>query len=187
MVTTPNILADAESRMKKAVEALRREMSTVRTGRANPTLVEHLQVDYQGVSMPLNQLASITAPEARLLVVQPWDRQTLAWIEKAVLRSDLGITPVNDGAVLRLALPILTEERRRQLGRLVKAKTEEGRIAVRNVRRDAVDRVREMEKSKEISQDDSRRATDRLQRLTDTFTGQMDQLLETKEAEVMEG
>ncbi len=187
MVTTPSVLADAESRMKKAVEALRHDMDTVRTGRANPSLIEHLQVDYHGVPMPLNQLASIISPEARLLVVQPWDKQALPMIEKALSRSDLGLTPANDGTVLRLSLPILTEERRKQLARVVRAKTEEGRVSVRNVRRDALERFRAMEKDKEISQDESRRATERLQRLTDSFVEQMDQLLGTKETEVLAG
>ena len=186
MVMTSDVLADADSRMKKTVEALRRELDTIRTGRANPALVEHLQVDYHGVPMALNQLASITSPEARLLVVQPWDRQALLAIEKSLLSSELGLNPTNDGNVLRLALPLLTEERRKQLVRVVRGKTEDGRVAVRNIRRDALERLRSMERNKEVSQDESHRAMDQLQKLTDSFVAQMDQLLTAKETEVLE-
>ena len=186
MTMVSEVLANSESRMQKAVEALRRDLASMRTGRANPSLVEHLQVDYHGVPMPLNQLASITAPEARLLVIQPWDRQALSAIEKSLLKSELGLTPSSDGSILRLAIPHLSEERRRELVRLVRRKTEEARVAVRNVRRDAVEKLRGMERTKEISQDESRRATDSAQKLTDSFIAQMDQLLEAQEAEVLE-
>lgn len=186
MVMPTDVLTDAEARMKKAVEVLERDMDTVRTGRANPALVELVQIDYHGVPMPLNQLASISAPEARLLVVQPWDRQAISAIEKGILRSELGLTPTNDGTVLRLAIPILTEDRRRQLVRLVKSKTEDGRVTVRNIRRDALERLRSMDKNKEVSQDDARRAIEQLQKITDSFVAQMDQRLATKESEVMQ-
>ena len=186
MVMPTDVLTDAEARMKKAVVVLDRDMDTVRTGRANPALVELLQIDYHGVPMALNQLASISAPDARLLVVQPWDRQAIAAIEKGILRSELGLTPTNDGTVLRLAIPILTEDRRKQLVRLVKSKTEDGRVTVRNIRREALERLRTMDKNKEVSQDDARRAIDQLQKLTDSFVVQMDQHLAAKESEVMQ-
>lgn len=186
MATVNDLMADAEARMKKAVEVLRKELASIRTGRANPALVEGLQVDYYGVPTPLNQLATITAPEARLLVIQPWDRSALSAIERALLRSDLGLTPTNDGQVIRLSLPPLTEERRRELVRLVRRRVEEGRVAVRNVRRDILDRIRTMERNKELSQDEARRAQERLQKVTDAHIEQMDRLAEAKEAEIME-
>ncbi|GBD10474.1 Ribosome-recycling factor [bacterium HR23] len=186
-MTTQSILADTESRMKKAVDALRRELATIRTGRAHPALLERITVDYYGTPTPITQLATVTAPEARLLVVQPWDKSTLRLIERAILNSDLGITPTNDGQVLRLPIPPLTEERRRDLVRLVHKKVEEGRIAVRNIRRDALDKIRTMERNKELSEDESRRTQDRLQKLTDTYIGQMDALGQEKEREILTG
>lgn len=186
MATVNDLLGEGESRMKKAVEALKRELGVIRTGRANPALVEHIQVDYYGVPTPLGQMASIAAPEARLLVVQPWDRSALPAIEKAILKSDVGLTPASDGNVIRLAVPLLTEERRRELVRLVRRKVEDGRVAVRNIRRDINDRLRAMEKNKELSQDDSRRGQERLQKLTDAYVAQVDGLGNAKESEVME-
>ena len=186
MATVTEVQTDTEARMKKAVEALRRELNTIRTGRAHPALLENLQIDYYGVPTPLNQIASITVPEARLLSIQPWDKQSLATIERGILKSDLALVPSNDGNVIRIGIPTLTEERRRELVRLVKKKVEDGRVAVRNVRRDALERFRDMEKSKDISQDDNKRAQDQLQKVTNTHISQMDHLLEEKEAEVME-
>lgn len=184
MVTS--LISDAESRMQKAVEALKRDMSGIRTGRASPTLVENLEVDYHGIPTPLNQLATITVPEARLLMIQPWDRQAVTAIERGILKSDLGLNPASDGTVIRLTIPQPTEERRLDLVKVVKRHTEEARVAVRNVRRDVIDKLRAMERNKEISQDDSRRSQDQIQKVTDSFVGQMNALAETKEAEVME-
>ena len=185
MALTP-LFTDAEARMRRVLEALRKELATIRTGRANPALVENLTVDYYGVPTPLSHLASITAPEARLLVIQPWDKEVLSLVEKAILRSDLGLVPSNDGRLLRLPLPPLTEERRRELVRLVRKKVEEGRVALRNIRQEVHSRLRAMERDKQLSQDDHRRAQERLQKLTDAFTAQADQLAAAKEAEVLQ-
>jgi ribosome recycling factor len=185
MVTAP-LLTEAESRMKKAIEALKREMGTIRTGRATPTLVENVGIDYYGVTTPLNQMATITAPEARLLVVQPWDRSALPAIEKGILKANLGLNPSSDGTVVRIPIPQPTEERRREYVKIAKRQAEEFKVEVRNIRRDLIERLRAMEKSKEISQDDNRRNQEQLQRTTDSYIGQIDSLAATKEAEVME-
>ncbi|MBI2873368.1 MAG: ribosome recycling factor [Chloroflexi bacterium] len=179
-------LANGEARMKRSGESLERELGGIRTGRASPSLVEHLSVDYYGTPTPLNQLATITVPEARLLVIQPWDRQTFRAIERAIQQSDLGLNPSNDGTVIRLVLAALTEERRRELVRLVKRKVEEGRVAVRNVRRDVLEKLRDLEKKKEISEDDLRRAQEQLQKVTDAHIAEMEREGSRKEAEVME-
>ena len=186
MTTEQEVLAETDARMAKSVEAFRGELTSIRTGRATPALVENLMVDYYGVPTPLNQLASISVPEARLLLIQPWDKQSLKDVEKGVLRSDLGLVPNSDGSVIRINIPTLTEERRRELVRLVRRKLEEAHVAVRNIRRDGVERFRGMEKSKELSRDDSRLAQEQLQRLTDTHIGQTDAVGEQKETEVME-
>ena len=185
-MVTPSQLSDAESRMRKAVEALNREMNTIRTGRASPALVENLIVDYHGVPTPLNQLATITAPEARMLIIQPWDRRAIQEIEKGILKSSLGLNPASDGSIVRLLIPQPTEERRRDLVKVVKRNAEEARIALRNIRRDIIDKLRAMERNKELSQDENRRLQDQLQKLTDSFVGQVDSMAEAKETEVME-
>ncbi|MBI4339866.1 MAG: ribosome recycling factor [Chloroflexi bacterium] len=185
MVTSP-IVTEAESRMKKAIDALKREMNTIRTGRANPALVENLGIDYYGVTTPLNQLATVTAPEARLILVQPWDRHALPAIEKGILRANLGFNPSSDGAVVRVPVPQPTEERRREYVKLAKRQAEESKIEVRNIRREFVEKLRAMEKNKEISQDGERRNLEQLQRLTDAFIVQVESLAAAKEAEVME-
>jgi ribosome recycling factor len=179
-------LADAEERMKKAVEALKRELAAIRTGRAQPSLVDHVRVDYYGTPTPVNQLATVSAPEARLLTIQPWDRQTLRAIEKAIQKSDLGLNPTNDGQIIRLAIPQLTEERRRELVKLVHRRVEEGRVAARNVRRDCLEHLRRLEKDKEISEDDDRRGQERLQKLTDQYVKDIDGLGRQKEEELLE-
>jgi ribosome recycling factor len=179
-------LADTEDRMKKAVAALQRELDAIRTGRARPSLVEQLKVDYYDSTLPLNQLATISVPEARLIAIQPWDRQSLGAIEKAIQKSDLGLNPINDGHTIRLAIPQLTEERRKELVKAVHKKTEEGRVAVRNVRRHCLDELRQMDRDKKISEDDDRRAQEQLQKLTDRFIDEMDKLGEDKEAELLE-
>ena len=172
--------------MRKSVEALNRELGSIRTGRASPTLIEGLMVDYYGAPTALNQLATISVPEARLLMVQPWDGEALKSVEKGILASDLGLVPNNDGSVIRINIPALTEERRKELVRLVGRKVEEGHVAIRNIRRDAIEQLRRMEKEGDLSQDGLRRAQDQLQRLTDSYIGRMDSHRAEKEAEVME-
>ena len=179
-------MADAEQRMGKAIEALRRELATIRTGRANPGLVEHLRVDYYGTPTPLKQLASITVPEARLLTIQPWDKGSLGAIEKAIQKSDLGLNPSNDGAIIRLAIPVLTEERRRELVKVVHKKVEDGRVAIRNIRRDAHEMLRDFRHEKEISEDEEHRAQEQLQKVTDRFIAQADEVGKEKEHELLE-
>ncbi|MCE2404886.1 MAG: ribosome recycling factor [Dehalococcoidia bacterium] len=180
------VLKDASSRMTKAVDALQRDLASLRTGRATPALLENVSVDYYGVPTPLGQLATISVPEARLITIQPWDRQSLREIEKSLLKSDLGFNPSNDGTIIRVPVPPLSQERRRDLVRVLKKKVEDGKVAVRNVRRDAMERQRSMERNKVISQDETRRAQDQLQKATDAHVRQMDRVLETKEAEIME-
>ena len=180
-----DVLADAKDRMGKAVEALRKELATIRTGRAHSGLIEHLRVDYYGAPTPLNQLATISVPEPRLLVIQPWDRQSLGNIEKAIHKADLGLNPINDGNVIRLAIPQLTEERRKDLAKVVRKKVEEGRVAVRNVRRDRHDELRRLQREKEISEDAQYLAQEELQKLTDGFIQEIERVGEEKEAELL--
>jgi ribosome recycling factor len=171
--------------MDKAVEAFRRELATVRTGRASPALVEHLKVDYFDTPTPLQQLATISTPEARLIVIQPWDGSVIGAIEKAILKSDLGLTPANDGTVIRLSIPILTEERRGELVKVVKKRAEEARVEVRNIRRDCHEQIRRLEHDHEISQDELHRAENELQKLTDDHIKQVDAVGQEKEAELL--
>jgi ribosome recycling factor len=178
-------LLDATDRMEKALEALRRDLATVRTGRASPGLVEHLKVDYYGAATPLNQLATISTPDARLITVQPWDRGSIGAIEKAILKSDIGLNPSNDGALIRLAIPQLTEERRREIAKQVRKRAEDGRIAVRNIRRDCHEAIRRLEHDHEISQDDLHRAETELQKLTDDHIKEIDKVGHEKEEEVL--
>jgi ribosome recycling factor len=180
-----DVFADVEHRMEKAVEALQRDLQTVRTGRASPSLVERLPVDYYGQSTPLQNIAAIHATDARTLSIQPWDRKALGDIEKAILKSDLGLNPTNDGTTIRLVMPPLTEERRKDLVKVVHKKIDEGKVAVRNCRRDGHDRLREQEKAKEISADDLKRGTDRLQKLTDKYIEEMDKVGHAKETEIL--
>jgi ribosome recycling factor len=180
-----DVFNNAKERMTKAVEALRRELATIRTGRAHPGLVEHLRVDYYGVPTPLNQLATISVPDPRLLTIQPWDRQAMSAIEKAILKSDLSLTPTNDGTVVRLSIPQLTEERRRELVKVVHKKVEEGRVEVRNIRREGHEELRRLQREKLIPEDDQFRGQERLQKLTDEFVQQIDRLGEEKEAELL--
>ena len=179
-------LATAENKMVKAVEVLGRELAGMRTGRASPGLVDHIRVDYYGTPTPLNQVASISVPEARMLIIQPWDRALLPVIEKAILKSELGLNPSSDGNVIRLVIPQLTEERRKDLVKVVRKRVEDGRIAVRNVRREALEKLRGMQKTKEISEDDEKRAEGRLQDLTDRFIQDVDKVGKNKEEEVLE-
>lgn len=179
-------LVDVEADMAKALDSVKRDLAGIRTGRANPGLVENLRVNYFGVPTPLKQLAAISAPEARLLVIQPFDRNTLNEIERTITTSDLGLVPNNDGRVIRLNIPSPTEERRRDLVRLMRKRVEEGRVAVRNLRRDALETLRGKEKAKEISQDEMKRTSESLQRLTDSYIAQVDQVGGAKEAELLE-
>ncbi|HEX9442084.1 MAG TPA: ribosome recycling factor [Roseiflexaceae bacterium] len=181
-----DVLREAEGKMKKSAESLRQHLGTIRTGRASPALVEHLPVEAYGSSMPLNQLAGISVPEARLIVIQPYDASTMKAIEKAIQNSELGINPSNDGRVIRLAIPQLTEERRRDLTKLVRSRVEESKVALRNVRREALDDLRQLEHEKLISEDEQRRAQDKLQEMTDRYTRDLDHIGAAKEAEVME-
>ena len=183
---TQELLDDAEQRMTRTCQVLERELAGIRTGRASPALLEELRIDYYGSPTPLKQLATISAPEPRLLVVQPYDRGTTPAIEKAILQSDLGFSPVADGTLLRVPVPHMTEERRREMSRLVRSKAEDERVAIRNVRRDVIEHLRRLERDKDISEDDERRAADQVQKITDRFTGRIDELGAAKEAEVME-
>ena len=186
MATQNEILAETDSRMSKSVDAFKRDLNSIRTGQATPALVENLMADFYGVLTPLNQMASISVPEPRLLMIQPWDKQSITDIERSVLKSDLGLVPNSDGNVVRINIPTLTEERRKELVRLVGRKVEEAHVAVRNIRRDSLGQFRGMERSKDLSQDESRRSQDQLQALTDRFIRQTDSIREEKEAEVME-
>ncbi len=181
-----DIFTDTERRMQKAVEALRHDLTAVRTGRASAALLERIQVDYYGAPTPINHVANVSVPEARLLVIQPYDRKMLADIEKAIQKSDLGINPNNDGQVIRLNIPPLNEERRRDLVKTVHKKLDEHKVAIRNIRRDAQDKLREREKKKEISEDELKRSTERLQKLTYRFIDEMDKVGKTKELEILE-
>ena len=181
-----DIQSHARDRMQKAVEALRKDLQAIRTGRASAALVDHVRVDYYGTPTPINQLATVTVPESRLIVIQPWDRKSLGAIEKAIQKSDLNITPTNDGSVIRLAIPQLTEQRRKELTKVVQKRVEEGRVAVRNIRRDAHDELRKLEKGHEASEDEIRRATDQLQKTTDQFISEIDKVGKEKEAELLE-
>jgi ribosome recycling factor len=180
------LLDDARERMAKSVEAMRHEFGSVRTGRATPALLDRISVDYYGAITPLKQLATITAPEARLLTIQPYDRSSIKAIEKAIINSDIGLTPNNDGALIRLGVPELTEERRRQLVKVVRQIAEEGRVSIRNIRRDVMHDLRELKKAGDAGQDDETRAEGELQKVTDARISELDDLLKTKEAEILE-
>lgn len=179
-------LADGEERMGKAMDALRRDLNTIRTGRAAPSLLDRIVVDYFGAPTPLNQLAGISAPEARLLVIQPWDRSTMGLIEKAILKSDLGVTPNNDGQVIRIGIPPLNEERRKQLVKLVHSQVEDAKIAVRNIRRDAASTIHKLTLDKEVSEDEERRGLQQLDEISKRHTDESDKIGKAKEHEVME-
>ena len=183
---TADLFEDAERRMQKAVETLKHDINAIRAGRASAALVERITVDYYGTPTPINQVASITVPEARLLVIQPWERKLLVDIEKAIQRSDLGINPTNDGQVIRLAIPPMSEERRRDLVKTLHKKLDEHKVAVRNVRRDVQDKLRDREKKKEVSEDELKRSTERLQKLTDRYIEEMDKVGKAKEMEILE-
>jgi len=183
---TDEVLNDAKAHMQKAIEATRREFAALRAGRANPALLEHLRVEYYGSPTPLQSLATISAPEPRLLVVKPFDRNAVKDIERTILQSDLGLNPSFDGTLFRIPIPTLTEERRRDLVKVARRHAEEGRVAIRNVRREAKEMLEQFEEAGDISEDESRRGIERLQHLTDDMIAQLDRLLHTKEQEIME-
>ncbi len=180
------LLQDARERMVKSAEAAQHEFSTVRTGRASPALLERVVVDYYGAQTPLNQLSTISVPEARLITVQPYDKSSIKAIEKAINESDVGLNPSNDGNIIRLVVPELTEERRRDLVKVVRHLAEEGRVAIRNVRRDTMHQLRELKSEGEASSDDEHRAEVELQKLTDARVGDLDNVLKAKEKEILE-
>jgi len=180
------IYSDTEERMGKVINAFQRELSTLRAGRATPALLDRIEVDYFGTLTPLNQLAGVSAPESRLLVIQPWDKQSIGDVEKAILKSDLGLTPTNDGNVIRLAIPQLTEERRKELVKVVRKKAEECKVSIRNIRRDANEEIKQLEKSSDITEDERRLAQDNIQEITDKKIVEIDEITATKEKEMME-
>jgi ribosome recycling factor len=183
---TDEMLVDAKGRMAKSVESSRGELATVRTGRASPHLLDRIVVDYYGSQTPLKQLANVSASDARLLTVQPFDKTAIGAIEKSILESDVGLSPSNDGAVIRLAIPEMTEERRREMVKVVNGVAEEGRISIRNVRRDVMSDLRELKNEGEVGEDDERRAEASLQKQTDEAIAEIDGLLKAKEAEILE-
>jgi len=182
----PEVKQKAAQRMDKAMEALKREFATVRTGRASLSLLDGIRVEYYGTQVPLNQVATLAIPESRLITIQPWDTSVIGEIEKAILKSDLGLTPSNDGKTIRIAIPPLTEERRRELVKVVRKMAEDARIAVRNARREANEALKKLEKSEHLSQDEVRKAMEDVQKTTDQHIRQVDELLARKEAEIME-
>ncbi len=178
-------LKDMETRMTAALDALSHEFASVRTGRASTGLLDTIRVDYYGTATPINQMASVSVPDARTLAIQPWEASQLHAIEKAILKSDLGLTPINDGKLIRLTMPTLTEERRKQLAKTVHKMAEDARVAVRNVRREANDKLKAMAKDKKVSEDDERRGHDQIQKTTDRFIAKVDDLLKKKEQEIL--
>lgn len=181
-----SIKKNAEDRMEKAIVALKKELLTLRAGRATPALLDRVQVEYYGSMTPINQLANINTPDSRTLMIQPWDKSSVSAIEKAILKSDLGLTPSNDGNSIRIIIPALTEERRTELVKMTRKFGEEAKVAIRNVRRDANDEIKKLEKSAGMSEDESRRHQEDIQKFTDKFIGEVDKVLQAKEKEIME-
>lgn len=180
------IMLDAEERMEKALVALDRDFGKLRTGRATTALVDSIKVDYYGTPTPISQMSSVSVPDSRTLAIQPWDKGGMALIEKAILKSDLGLTPVNDGKVIRISIPPLTEERRKDLSKVAKKYSEEGKVALRNIRRDANEGLKKLEKDKVLTEDDLKKATEEVQKLTDKFVALVDKKLQAKEKEIMD-
>jgi ribosome recycling factor len=180
------VFKDVDSRMQKTISALTHELSTIRTGRASPAIVEHIKADYHGVQTPLNQMASIAIPDAKMITIQPWDKTMLKNIEKAILKSDIGLNPMNDGNIIRIAIPAITEERRKELIKLVHKRLEDTKIALRNIRRDGLESLRKAEKDKEISQDEFNHASDNLQKFIDNYTEKAESIGKAKEEEILE-
>lgn len=180
------VITELERKMKKSIESYEEELLTVRAGRANPAILDNISVDYYGTPSPIKQVASISAPEARLLVIQPWDASLISVIEKEILKSNLGITPSNDGKVIRLPFPALTEDRRKELVKVVKGYSENAKVALRNLRRDALDKLKKMEKDKEISEDELKQGEEEVQKVIDKFNKEVDEVTKKKEKELME-
>lgn len=183
---TDNIIRDAEQRMKRSLETMKHELAKIRSGRAHPSLLEHIMVSYYGSDVPINQVANITVQDARTLTVSVWDKSAVQAVEKAIMTSDLGLNPVTAGEVLRVPLPALNEERRKELIKIVKAEAEKGRVAIRNIRRDANNHLKEMVKKKQISEDDEKRGEERVQKITNAQIDEVEKLLRLKESELME-
>jgi ribosome recycling factor len=181
-----DILEDTKANMTKALDALRRELATVRTGRANLAILDGVRVDYYGTPTPLNQLATVATPDARLITIKPWERKILSAIERAIIQAEIGLNPTNDGEMIRLPIPPLTQERRKELVKVIKKYGEETKVAVRNARRDANDLIRDAEKAKEITEDDSKKGVEQAQKLTDEFIKKVDDVLAHKEKDIME-
>lgn len=181
-----DVFDDAKTRMEKALEVTRHELATVRTGRASTGLVDHIQVDYYGTVLPVNQLSTISIPEGHLLVIHPWDKNSIEPIMKAIQRSNLGLTPTTDGNLIRINIPPLTEERRRELDRYIREKVEEGRVAVRNIRRDANHSVKSLEDEHKVSEDEAYRSKEKIQKMTDEFIAKIEEVLSAKEEEILE-
>ena len=178
------IILEIEEKMQKTVAGMKQELLPIRTGRASPSLIEHIKVDYAGTPTPLNHIAGISAPDARLLVIQPWDRNTIAGISKAIQSSDLGLNPSSDGTLIRIAIPSLSEERRAELIKIVHKRVEERKVSIRNLRREALEKMKELEKKKDISQDEQKRASGQLQKITDSFIANIEQIGKAKETEL---
>ncbi len=181
-----SLITESKERMSKALQSLEKDFSKLRTGRASTMLVEDLRADYYGTPTPLNQLASISVPDSRTITIQPWDRGAFADVEKAILKSDLGLTPVNDGKIIRISIPALTEERRKDLVKVAKKYTEDAKVAIRNVRRDANDSLKKLKNDKEITEDDMHKGQDDIQKLTDEYVAKADEILAAKDKEIME-
>jgi len=180
------LMLDAEERMEKALTSLDRDFAKLRTGRASTSLVDDIKVDYYGSPTPIQQLASVAVPDSRTVTIQPWDKSAFGLVEKAILKSDLGLTPMNDGKLIRISIPPLTEERRKELGKVAKKYTEEAKVAVRNIRRDANDSLKKLEKDKVLSEDELKKAMEEIQKLTDSFVAKADAKAVAKEKEIME-
>ncbi|HHN65481.1 MAG TPA: ribosome recycling factor [Nitrospirae bacterium] len=183
---TKELKKEARERMEKAIESLKKDFASIRTGRASLSLLDGITVDYYGTPTPINQVAALSIPEPRMITIQPWEQRIIPDIERAILQSDLGLTPSNDGKVIRINIPPLTEERRKQLVKVVRKRAEEARVAIRNIRRDLNDELKKMEKKKEISEDELKRDLEEVQKITDQFIKKVDEVLEGKEKEIME-
>lgn len=186
MATLKEVLRHTEEKMQKTIEVVQREFATIRTSRASPTLVDHIKINYYGTLTPLRQLATISIPEPKLIIIQPWDQSVLSEVEKEILKANLGLTPINDGKVIKISIPPLSKERREELIKVVKKMAEDGRVAIRSIRHEAIEHIRKMEKEKLISEDDSFRNQEEVQKLTDKYIKQVDEILKTKEKEILE-
>ena len=185
-LTPETVLSEVQRKMGRTIEALQRDLTSLRTGRATPSLIENVAVDYYGSPTPLKQIASISAPDARAILIQPWDKQALNEIERSLMRSEMGFNPSNDGSMITVPIPPLNQERRQELVRLLKRKIEEGKVSIRNVRRDGLESLRKLERDKAISQDENRRSQDQLQKTTDAHIKNIDQVSSTKETEILQ-